>query len=239
MKFLYDAPAILHEGALIIGDTHFGMEDKLHKKGIYAGDFSERMFQRIQQLLENTKAKKLILLGDVKESISVVDQKTMEIIPRLQMLAEVIIVRGNHDGGIERTGAKTIPSEGFVYSRLGLMHGHSWPKKELMQCDYLVCGHQHPMIGKHDTLGKFHSESVWVFADCDPEKISEHYDSFNEKIKLILMPAFNPLVGSALNFFSEKQFGPLLNNNLFKLNDALLFRLNGISLGALKEVGFD
>lgn len=237
MKFLYDAPAILYKQALIIGDTHFGMEEKLNKKGIYAGNFSEQLFERIKQLLKQTKAKKLILLGDVKENITTTDRQTMNIIPRLQLLTEVIIVKGNHDGGIEKTGAKTIPAEGFVFEDLGLLHGHSWPKEELLKCKYLVCGHQHPMLRIKDTLGKFHNEPVWVFADTDKKEISKHYKTFNKKIKLILIPAFNPLVGSAINLFSEKQLGPLLNNKLFKLNDALLFRLDGTSLGTLKETG--
>ncbi|MFH2100710.1 MAG: metallophosphoesterase [Candidatus Micrarchaeota archaeon] len=237
MKFLYNAPALLHKGALIVGDTHFGMEAKLRKKGVHAGNFSEIIFERLQKLIEETKAKKLILLGDVKENITMVDPITSRIISKLRMLAEVIIVRGNHDGGIEGTGAGIKPSEGFVYENLGLAHGHSWPAKELMQCDYLVCGHQHPMVRVKDSLGKFHSEPVWVIADADPEKIGEHYEKFNPKIKLVLMPAYNPLVGSAINFPSEKQLGPLLNNKLFKLNRALLFRLDGPSLGELKNIG--
>ncbi|HID72351.1 TPA: hypothetical protein EYP38_00285, partial [Candidatus Micrarchaeota archaeon] len=237
MKFLYNAPALLHKGALIVGDTHFGMEDKLRRKGVHAGDFSERIFERLKNLLEETKAKKLILLGDVKENITVVDPITSRIISKLKMLTEVIIVRGNHDGGVENTGVEVKPAEGFVYENVGLAHGHSWPAKELLMCEYLVCGHQHPMVRMKDSLGKFHSEPVWVIAEPDAEKINEHYSKFNPKIKLVLMPAYNPLVGSAINFPSEKQLGPILNNKLFKLNRALLFRLDGPSLGELKDIG--
>ncbi len=237
MKFLYDAPAILHKGALIVGDTHFGMEDKLRRKGVHAGDFSQSVLSRLEKLIEKTKAKKLILLGDVKENITIVDNITMRIMQRLRRLTEVIIVRGNHDGGIEETGAGVMPAEGFVYEKMGLTHGHSWPAKELMQCEYLVCGHQHPMVGFRDSMGKYHSEPVWAIAEADDVKMAEHYDKFNSKLKLVMMPAFNPLVGSAINSPSEKQLGPLLNNKLFKLERALLFRLDGTSLGELKTIG--
>jgi len=237
MKFLYNAPALLHKDALIVGDTHFGMEDKLRRSGVHAGNFSEIILERLEKLLDETKAKKLILLGDVKENITTVDSITSRIISKLKMKIEVIIVRGNHDGGIEVTGVGIKPAEGFVYEGLGLTHGHSWPAKELLMCDYLVCGHQHPMVKLHDKLGKFHSEPVWVIADVNPDKMKEHYEDFNPNIKLVLMPAYNPLVGSAINFPTKKQLGPILNNKLFKLDHALLFRLDGPSLGELKNIG--
>lgn len=236
MQFLYHAPAILHKDALIIGDTHFGMEDKLRYKGIHNENFTEQIFEKIKKLLQETKAKKLILLGDVKENITTLDKRTADTITKLKMLTEVIIVKGNHDGGIEETNANVIGAEGFVYEGIGLLHGHSWPGKELMKCKTIVCAHQHPVISFVDKSGKRHNEAVWVVAKGNKKNILEHYEEFNEKIELILIPAYNPLVGSALNFYSNKHLGPLLNNKLFKLDDALVFRLDGNSLGKLKKL---
>jgi metallophosphoesterase superfamily enzyme len=139
MKFLYDAPAILHKGAIIIGDSHFGMEGKLRRKGVFDEQFSIRLFHRLEELVQLHKAEKVIFLGDVKEDITIIDRYTKDVLERLSLLCEIIIVRGNHDGGIEGCGcARIMPSVGFVYEGLGLAHGHSWPKEELMQCDYLV-----------------------------------------------------------------------------------------------------
>lgn len=237
MKFLYNAPAIFHRGAIIVGDTHFGMESKLRRKGIFDEQFSLRLFEKLKSLITGHKAKRLILLGDVKEDITMLDPMTADVLARLSLLCEVIIVRGNHDGGIERCGsAKIIPSDGFVYQGLGLMHGHSWPAEELMGCEYLVSGHQHPLVTMTDTLGRSHSEAVWLVAPADGEKIAARYGKFNKKIKLVLLPAFNPLVGSPINFTSEERLGPVLNNNLFKLNDALVFRLDGTRLGKLHSI---
>ena len=237
MKFLYNAPAILHGGAIIVGDTHFGMEAKLRRRGIYDEQFSLRLFSKLKELITAHRAKKLILLGDVKEDITMLDPMTADVLARLSLLCEVTIVRGNHDGGIERCGsAKIIPSEGFVYRGLGLMHGHSWPAEELMGCEYLVSGHQHPLVAMSDTLGRQHSEAAWLIAPPDTEKIAARYGKFNKKIKLVLLPAFNPLVGSQINSTSEERLGPVLNNNLFKLNDALVFRLDGTRLGKLHSI---
>ena len=77
---------------------------------------------------------------------------------------------------------------------------------------------------------------MWMIAAPDPDEIEKHYKKFNKKIRLVLMPAFNPLVGSAINHDEKERFGPLLNNNLFKLNRAIVFRLDGTCLGELGNI---
>jgi putative SbcD/Mre11-related phosphoesterase len=236
MRFLYNTPAILHRDALVIGDTHFGMEEKLRKKGIYNSALSEQLFWRAKRLLLEYKPKKLILLGDVKENITTLDETTNNILSRLSMLAEVIIVKGNHDGSISEKNAQIVGPEGFVYCGVALAHGHAWPAEELMRCKTLVVAHQHPLITLTDRSGKRHNEAVWLFAECNAKKISKYYKSFNPNIKLVLLPAFNPLIGSPLNSSTKTHLGPLLNNKLFKVNDALLSKLDGTSLGRLKNL---
>lgn len=237
MKFLYNAPAIFHKGAIIVGDTHFGMEEKLRRRGIYDDQFSMRLYSKLRELVEAHKARKVIFLGDVKEDITMLDRRTGDVLSRLSMLCEVVVVRGNHDGGIEGFAkAKVAPSEGLVYEGLGLVHGHSWPGPGLMMCSHLVMGHQHPMVSITDAFGKRHSEPAWLIAEADAERIAERYDKFNKKMKLILMPAFNPLVGSPINIDENERLGPILNNKLFKLNHALVFRLDGTCLGKLENL---
>lgn len=237
MKFLYNAPALFHKGALIVGDTHFGMETKLRRKGIYDDQFSMRLFNKLKELIEHHKAKKLIFLGDVKEDITMLDKRSEEILSRLSMLCEVVVVRGNHDGGIDNfEGAKVTPAEGIVYEDLGLMHGHSWPAEELMQCKYLVMGHQHPMISVTDAFGRKHVEPAWLIAPANDDKIAERYPNMNKKIKLIMMPAFNPLVGTVIKIDKKERLGPILNNRLFKLSHAIVVRLDGIRLGKLENI---
>jgi putative SbcD/Mre11-related phosphoesterase len=237
MKILYNAPAIFHKGALIIGDTHFGMERKLRGRGVYDEQFSMRLFLKLKELVVKHKVRVLIFLGDVKEEISAIDPMTEQILAKLSLLCRIIIAKGNHDGGIEKCGNADIkPPEGFVYEKLGLLHGHSWPAEELMQCDYLIIGHQHPMIATSDKFGRKHKEPVWIIANPNAKIISQHYKKFNRKIKLIIAPAFNPIIGSVINNDEKRRFGPLINNKLFKLNDALVFQLNGICLGKLNEI---
>lgn len=237
MKFLYNAPALFHKGALIVGDTHFGMEAKLRRKGIYDDQFSMRLFNKLKELVEQHKAKKVIFLGDVKEDITMLDRTSEEILSRLSMLCEVVVVRGNHDGGIDSfRKAEVSPSEGIVYEGLGLIHGHSWPADELMECKYLVMGHQHPMVSVTDAFGRKHTEPAWLIAPPNVDKIAERYPDANRKIELIMMPAFNPLVGTVVKKDKRERLGPILNNKLFKLSDAIVFRLDGTRLGKLENI---
>jgi putative SbcD/Mre11-related phosphoesterase len=239
MKFLYNAPAIFHKGAIIVGDTHFGMEYKLKSRGIFDEQFSFRLYDKLKDLVKRHKAKQVIFLGDVKEDITMLDVKTREVLTKLGELCEITIIRGNHDGGIEEfLHADIKPSEGFVFEKLGLLHGHSWPEKDLLKCDYLVMGHQHPMISFTDKMGKKHKEAVWIIADPNEDEIKKHYEKFNRKIKLILIPAFNPLVGFPINLSKGERLGPILNTKLFKLDHALVFRLDGTGLGKLKDITF-
>ncbi len=237
MKFIYNAPAILYRKTIIVGDTHFGMEGKLRRKGIHAGDFSQRLSERLESLIREHDAERLIFLGDVKEEIFYVDRDTENILNRLGGICDIEIVRGNHDGGIERLGFPVHSSGGFLFGKLGLAHGHSWPNAELMTGDFLVLAHQHPMIGKTDSGGKYHSGPVWIIADPEPNQLNKYYDEFNSKIRLILMPAFNPLVGSAINSSGNRQLGPVLNKKLFKLKHALIYRLDGSPLGEFINIG--
>lgn len=236
MKFIYNAPAILHKDALIIGDTHFGMENKLRERGVYDRAFTMRLVESIVELIKEHKAKKLILLGDVKENILTLDLQTKHALEKLSKHAQITVIRGNHDGGIESSNCiEVVPSDGLAYHDLGLIHGHSWPKEEVMECSYLVMGHQHPLISIKDSLGKSHVEPAWIMADIDVENTKKHYKKFNKKMKLILMPAYNPLLGTTIKFTKNDQLGPILNNKLFKLEETKVIRLNGTNLGTIRN----
>jgi putative SbcD/Mre11-related phosphoesterase len=212
------------------------MENKLRERGVYDRAFTMRLVESIVELIKEHKAKKLILLGDVKENILTLDLQTKHALEKLSKHAQITVIRGNHDGGIESSNCiEVVPSDGLAYHDLGLIHGHSWPKEEVMECSYLVMGHQHPLISIKDSLGKSHVEPAWIMADIDVENTKKHYKKFNKKMKLILMPAYNPLLGTTIKFTKNDQLGPILNNKLFKLEETKVIRLNGTNLGTIRN----
>lgn len=61
------------------------------------------------------------------------------------------------------------------------------------------------------------------------------YKKFNKKIKLVLLPAFDSLVGTTLKQDPSEHLGPLLRNKLFKYNDAKMYSLSGVYLGKIQK----
>ena len=256
LKFLYNKPAILYKGAFIIGDTHFGIEERLKEKGINL-DFSKMLLEKLKKDFQETDAEKLIILGDIKHKITGTDYQTEKILEELngfcdlkianvgegnfqslcssttaqkvERTNELIIVKGNHDGGLEELGLKVIPPSGFVYKSLGLIHGHSWPKEELMNAKYLIMAHQHPLYEFKDKFGIRKSEPAFIFSNPNIRNLKKHFKKFNEEIQCILIPAYNPLIGSSFNV-SEKKLGPIFYNNLFKWNSIMVYNIKGILL---------
>ena len=66
---VYNERALLVGKTLVIADLHIGLEYELRKKGIFIFSQYEKMKNRIISLLEKTKAKRIILLGDLKHNI--------------------------------------------------------------------------------------------------------------------------------------------------------------------------
>ncbi len=232
MRFVAGSPAVIHHDALIVGDLHFGMEHSLHKKGIYTKDISRIVCDELISLLEKTKSKKLILLGDVKENILSVDAITRQMVARLSESAQVIIVKGNHDGAIEKLGVETHPPAGFVYKGLGLCHGHALPAPELMEQAHIISAHHHPQLEMVDASGTVHAVPCVVVAPVDLEFAQKQYPNVEKNLSLVLLPAFNRMLGNAINNPKQRLFGPLFKNNLFKYDDALLYNLEGTVIGA-------
>lgn len=235
MHFVSNQPAIFHQNALILGDTHFGIEEKFKRQGIFHSGLSMLLLEQIKKLLNSTKATKLILLGDVKENINYVDQISQKILLELDSICDLSIVRGNHDGGIEKICKKVFPSSGCIYKNLSLIHGNAWPSEALMQSDYLVAAHQHPILTFVDKLGKAHSNQAWAIYDLNYLEAKKYYKKINKNLKLISIPAFNPFVGYSINKREKTSHGPLFSNNIFDLQNGFAYSLQGQILGKISD----
>lgn len=230
VQFLAGKEAAVHGSALIISDLHLGMESLLLERGIRDTGISGMLLRKTLSLLEETKKKKLIIAGDLKENLVGVPPQARDYLREVGEFAEIIIVKGNHDGGIERIpGIEVVGAEGFVYRKLGIFHGHGWPGKEVMGCRNVLMGHNHPHV---KIRGEW--EPAWVEMKPDKKKMAERYPEFNRKINLVLMPSFNPLLGT--NVAQTGGLGPVLKNKLFKIDTAIVYTLGGTKIGKLGEM---
>jgi putative SbcD/Mre11-related phosphoesterase len=244
-------PAILikfrNEKILTVADLHIGIETSYRDAGANIPSQSKKMVNRLISLCEKENIKRLILLGDIKHKIPSTSFQELEEIPELfyklsETVEHIDIVLGNHDGNFERFVPEISDikinihsSKGFLINVFGFFHGHTWPDKKLMKCDYILIGHNHPNIVFTDELGGRLYKQCWVRASFNTEITSRRYKDFNHEAELIILPAFNNLgTGTLINDANQKMLGPIIKNGLVDMDNARIILLNGTYLGKLK-----
>ena len=178
----------------------------------------------------------------------------------------LLIIPGNHDGKISYLSSpKTIisSSRGIIIGKkekIGLFHGHTWPSPKLFEAKMWVIGHNHPTIQFRGAFGFKTSKSIWVKAPVEVEKLiysflkhrgitpeknqtpkqllAERYNVYAKCSELVIMPAFNDLLGGIpFNVKSKNELlGPVVRSDGVLLEKAEIFLLDGTYLGTLKEL---
>ena len=234
---VHGSPALFlkEESALIMSDLHYGVEAEMLRSGVWVPNRSTSRTEKILKLIKENKAKKLILLGDVKHQVphNSKQQRTdlEQFFMAVTRIVDVEIVPGNHDGGladIAPDNVKFHESVGCTIGNIGLSHGHAWPSQEVMNSEILVMGHEHPAFSFRDRVDKLHSEPCWLRA---PMIEHERYDRVPDL--LIVMPAFGELAGRTMNREPLKGLGPVLRNGLADLSKARVETLEGLEFGEL------
>ena len=230
-------PALRMDECLVITDLHIGVEAHLRSKGFNLVSRTEEMLKTIIEAA-GTQCSRLIIIGDVKDSVPGMTRQEYREIPRffdtlLEHFDAIDVVRGNHDTGIEEflPGRVNIcPATGITYMNVGLCHGHTWPSAKVMSSDVLVMGHDHPAVMFKDGVGKRTNEPCWVkgrFKEGAADKRCPMLPA-----SFIIVPAFNRILGgSPVNVIGEPLLGPIMGGDLLDLNNADLFLLDGICLG--------
>ena len=224
---------------LVIADLHIGIESELREYGVNASSQTEKMLDNLKNICKKYEPEKIVLLGDIKHNIptSTISERrdVKNFLKKTTKLAQVHIVVGNHDGFIKKLSPENIkihPSNGFTIENIGFIHGHSWPKEEIMLCDQIIMAHTHPTIMLTDRLEHRSFESCWIDAKPDKQKISEKY-KIDKNPKILIMPAFNPLCGgTAIN--KDGITGPL--SKLIDIPKSSIYLLDGTSLGTVKSI---
>ena len=147
IRFIKKHPALFISEikALVIADLHIGISYELYKSGINIPSQVKQMKKTIGKLIKQTKAKRLIILGDVKHDVPGISVQELREIPEfLKTLSKKIkieICLGNHDTYLKEILPEEIRlhgSKGFKIKKFGFNHGHAWPSKELITCDNLI-----------------------------------------------------------------------------------------------------
>jgi metallophosphoesterase superfamily enzyme len=138
------------------------------------------MLSRLKQLILTEQPTRIVMLGDVKHSVTGAEIEEWRDVPEffeelVKLVPTIQVILGNHDGNLEPLTPSTvelIPPTGIaIWKRFGLIHGHAWPSPELLGCETLIVGHLHPAIVLRDALGYRLTKPVWMMASCDPRKL--------------------------------------------------------------------
>lgn len=205
MQFLTGEPALLleKEKILVVTDLHIGIEYELYKSGIKVPSQTEKILNRLEKLIKETGAKKLIILGDLKHQVpGSTFQEEREIpffLNRLKQLTKVEIVPGNHDPGLEKYLPKDVKlhkNTGFLRNGIYFAHGHTWPKKDVLKAKTIISGHSHSQFEFKNNLGYRWLEPVWLRASTDKDKLITKYKTEpKHEQEIILIPPFNSFSG--------------------------------------------
>lgn len=227
---------------LVIGDVHVGLEEALARQGVRVPDQTPRLRARVEALLREHGATRLLVLGDLKEAIgrpSDADVRKLRALFR-GLPAELDLVPGNHDFDLDWLGVERVrlhDATGLRLGDAGLAHGHVWPSEDVMAARWVVTSHNHPMLGLRDELGKLHKEPCWVRGAFTGEA-RKHYPGMPPDARFVIMPAFNELLGgTAVNGprapGEADGIGPLVKNGLFDMEGALVYTLDGVEMGTV------
>ncbi len=255
---MIDEPAMVVESefkTLVIADLHLGIEAELREKGVNIGSQTEKLLERVITCVKAVEPDVILLLGDVKHAvpkISWMDRKEVPFfLAGLAEYAQVYVVKGNHDGHLNKLLPKATEPEperkpeheisikstrGFLFDGVGYTHGHSWPLQDLFSAKYILIGHNHPRIKLASSQSRYRStRSVWIRAKCDYDAVKEHYPELRKSgwndPWVIIMPAFNEICGGiTFNVPTKRLLGPIASK-LLRLEDMEVYLLDGTYIG--------
>ena len=242
LKFVKGERAVFIEeiSTAVIRELHLGIEHELYEKGITIPPQRIEFVKRIKDIVKSTKAKKLVILGDVKHQVPWRSLREEYEIPRfleeVSEFVEIEIAKGNHDGKIEELVPENVKihgPQGFSIESYGFFHGHAWPSRKLLSCDFLFMAHLHPSFEFEIGFGLKSVEEVWIKTKLLKENVKKKYGVHPKgKLDLIIVPAFNKLLGGAnVKKIISEGSNPLMKRKIIDIKSIEIFLLDGTPLG--------
>jgi uncharacterized protein len=234
IKFIYDEPALVAnvkgKEYLVIADLHIGMELELSKKGVHLFNATDKLVERIKNIMKEFSLHDIIILGDVKQSIlypEIAEIKLLKKFFRELDGFEIKIVAGNHDAHLSEIIGHEVTKE-LIIGEFGFVHGNRKPSVEMMVLDYIISAHEHIAVRITEKSGAYYEQKAWALYDINKKEASANYEKFNDKIRLVSMPAFNDLImGTTIDKKSKSRLNPLLSNNIFDYKSVDIYNLFG------------
>ncbi len=169
---------------LVVSDLHLGYEGAMANKGTFIPKVNLRhILETLGNALNMTKAKKIMITGDIKNTFSdVITDELNELFDLADFLkkhnVETALVKTKHDNFVERYSERMRLKVYKDQAELGnylFFHGDTEPEIG-DKTSMMIMGHEHPTIGITGNSGK--RERLRCFL----------YGEFN-RVPLLVMPA--------------------------------------------------
>ena len=207
---------------ILFADTHVGYEFELMDKGVKIPIQVNKLLNKILDIYYQENAESIAILGDVKHEIPYAQESYKIVKQFIEELSKnvnnVILISGNHDGGLEKIVEKcnvknvyVIESRGLLVKLKGeekyaiLLHGNAKPRiEDFLKANIIVMGHTHPAITLRDEIGYVHRDAIIIKLKVDKSSllnrmyVRELKDrkieiNENEKMTIVILPTSNPL----------------------------------------------
>jgi putative SbcD/Mre11-related phosphoesterase len=226
------------ERAVVVADYHAGVERSLRREGLEVRTRAEERREHLLRLVEETRADRVVFLGDLGHAIGVPEGPEHDELDALfdALDVPVTLVVGNHDGGLaEEFDLDATPPEGARFGDVGFAHGHTWPSPDVLEAETVCVGHEHPTVRLEDEVGGTRVERAWLRGPLDAAPFEDHHGTdLDADGDLAVFPAFNDLSGGTwVNVEGRDFLAPFLPEACL---DADAYLLDGTRLGAYADV---
>jgi len=235
IRFIHGEPALLLGDSLVIAELHIGCEqERFPDTDVF---FTDKLIKRVRALVRQTRAKRLVVNGDVKHSVKgVTPEEGRELAKFFKGVGvPATVVKGNHDGDIERYlhDVEIVGPGGLRIGDAALFHGNAWPSESVVKgAKHLVLAHSHPCV----ELDKMQLQ-CWLMGRLS-QKAKARFRNWRT-LKVIMMPAFSQMVGcTPVNKGKGRLLGPLSRQEMFKLDEAEVYLLDGTCIGCVRDLRF-
>lgn len=215
LEFLAEGPALVvenEERTLVVADLHFGIESDLARHGWHISSRTSERIERLARLIACSRPDRLLLLGDVKQSVPYTTRQEWREIPEvlgaLRARVPLLVVPGNHDPGIERflDPAELAEKTGALVDGVGYLHGHTLPGPALAGQLVLV-GHHHPMAAVQDEVGCAVRAPAYIMGEVEDACLG--LPPAARPTRVLFVPALNELAGYDVRKIVADPFSPV------------------------------
>jgi putative SbcD/Mre11-related phosphoesterase len=203
-----------HRKFIVAADLHIGSETFGNTNDVTLSSKvrTENISNRFQKLIELTNADGIILLGDLKSSISRITQLEMDIIPvtlaSISQYAEIFLIPGNHDSYIKYLtpdNVNLISSGGMVLGDILLIHGHTMPSSLRSSVSKIIMGHIHPVFLRPNNI--VNGQRIWIHMKVRKQAI---FSDGVGHLEIIIMPSFQESHTAPLRYNLWKAMPPII-----------------------------